>query len=76
MFMEKMTLLDLLPNEEARIKQIYGGRNVNKRLFELGLNRGAKFKVVKNDIGPVILNLSGNKLALGRGLASKIFIQK
>ncbi|WFA08400.1 FeoA domain-containing protein [Tissierella sp. Yu-01] len=74
--MEKMTLLDLLPNEEGRIKQISGGRNVNKRLFELGLNRGAKFKVVKNDIGPVILNLSGNKLALGRGLASKIFIQK
>lgn len=74
--MKEIALVDLLPNEEGRIKEISDGRNVNKRLFELGLNRGAKIKVVKNDIGPVILNLSGNKLALGRGLASKIYIQK
>jgi Fe2+ transport system protein FeoA len=74
--MEVKTLVELSPNEECRIKGIDGGKKVNKRLYELGLNRGTKVKIVKNDIGPIILSLSGNKLALGRGLCSKIYVQK
>ncbi|NLL80796.1 MAG: ferrous iron transport protein A [Tissierellia bacterium] len=72
--MTNKTLSDLHPNQECKIHSIYGGRNVNKRLYELGLNKGAKVKVLKNDVGPIILSLSGNKLALGRGLADKISV--
>ena len=32
--------------------------------------------MVKNDMGPLILNISGHKLALGRGLASKVIVEK
>lgn len=46
-----------------------------KRLCELGLHKNAKLKVIKNDFGPLILNLSGNKLALGRTLASHIMVE-
>lgn len=69
--MEK-NLSTLKANEEGKVIEISGGRTVNKRLYELGLNKGAKVKMLKNDIGPVILDLCGNKLALGRKLADKI----
>ena len=74
--MEEIALVDLKPDDVGRIKEILGGQNVRKRLFELGLNRGTQVKMVKNDIGPVILTISGTKLALGRGLANKIIVQK
>lgn len=70
------TSLNLLkPNEFGKIKEISGGCGAQKRLYELGLHKGAIFKVVKNDFGPIILNISGNKLALGRGLASYVYVE-
>ena len=74
--MEDITLAYLKPNEVGIIKEITGSNDVKKRLFELGLNRGAQIKIVKNDIGPIILTMSGNKLALGRALAKEIIIQR
>lgn len=71
------TSLDFLkPNDYARIIEISGGCRVVKRLYELGLHKGALFKVIKNDFGPIILSLSGNKLALGRGLAASVMVEK
>lgn len=65
----------LKANDIAKISDIAGGCGVRKRLYELGLYRGANFKVVKNDFGPIILSLSGNKLALGRGLAASVLVE-
>lgn len=65
----------LKPNDRARIADINGAFGVKKRLYELGLHKGACFKVVKNDYGPIILCLSGHKLALGRGLASSVMVE-
>ncbi|NLA95778.1 MAG: hypothetical protein GX838_02920 [Clostridiaceae bacterium] len=65
-------LTALAAGEEGRVKAIRAGRQATKRLYEMGFNTGALVKVVKNDAGPVIVNLKGNKIALGRGLASKI----
>jgi Fe2+ transport system protein FeoA len=74
--MEEFKLIDLQPNDVGRVKEIMGCNDAKKRLFELGLNRGAQIQMIKNDIGPIILSMSGHKLALGRGLASKIIIQR
>ena len=65
-------LTTLGKGEEGRVKTIRAGRHATKRLYEMGFNSGALVKVVKNDAGPVIVSLKGNKVALGRGLASKI----
>lgn len=46
-----------------------------KRLCELGLNKGTQIEMLKNDFGPIILNVSGFKLALGRDLASKVLVK-
>ncbi|WP_406242989.1 ferrous iron transport protein A [Tissierella carlieri] len=47
-----------------------------KRLYELGLHKNACVRVIKNDFGPLIINLSGNKLALGRGLACHVIVER
>lgn len=67
-------MIFLNPNESGRIKEINNCEDVRKRLFELGLRKGAIVRILKNDIGPLILNVSGCKMALGRGLASKIIL--
>lgn len=73
--LKNINLVDLKVKERGVVKDISGGREARKRLCELGLNRGAKVEMVKNDLGPLILNLSGNKLALGRGLATSITVE-
>lgn len=74
--MENISLGLLKPNECGRIKEVLAGDSARKRLYELGLNRGSQVKMMKNDFGPVILYLSGHKLALGRGLANKVIIER
>lgn len=61
--------------EIGTVDNITGGEKVSKRLYEMGFNTGSEVKVIKNDIGPIIVSLSGSKIALGRGLAQKIMIK-
>ncbi len=74
--MDTTTLVYLKSNECGRVREISGGCKAKKRLYELGLYKNACVKVEKNDFGPLILNLSGNKLALGRGLASYVIVER
>ncbi len=69
-------LLTLNKGDIGKVKTIDAGRGATRRLYEMGFNTGASVKIVKNDSGPVIVDLNGNKVALGRGLASKIVIEK
>lgn len=72
--MENIALTNLNPGKSGRVKNIAAGDCATKRLYEMGFNTGANVKVIKNDRGPVIVSLSGNKIAIGRGLANKIII--
>ena len=69
-----IALANLHPGQEAVVKEIAAGTYATKRLYEMGFNTGANIKVVKNDRGPIIVSLSGNKIALGRGLAEKVMV--
>ena len=75
LIIEKRSLSSLKKNESGIIYEIAGGCSSRNRLCELGLNRGVSVQIVKNDIGPLILNMQGHKLAIGKGLADKIFIE-
>ncbi|MBN2048101.1 MAG: ferrous iron transport protein A [Anaerolineaceae bacterium] len=72
-----MTLSTTNIGEEVRLIGIDGGRNLRKRLAELGLNVGMNFKVV-NQIadGPMIIAIKESRLAIGRGMADKIFVER
>lgn len=76
LYIEQASLSSLKKGECGRICGISAGCNARSRLCELGLNKGVSVKIVKNDIGPLILNIQGHKLAIGKGLASKIIIER
>ena len=51
-------------------------RGFEKRLMDMGLTPGAKVLVVKSAPfrGPLEISVKGSRLALGRGMAAKIFV--
>lgn len=73
--MNDKCLTCLKANESCKVKEISGCCKAKKRLYELGLHKGVSIKVMKNDVGPIILCLAGHKLALGRGIARNIIIE-
>jgi ferrous iron transport protein A len=72
--MKNSPLAFLNPGDNGTVKEISAGGYATRRLYEMGFYTGAKVKVVKNDTGPIIVSLSGNKIAIGRGLAQKIIV--
>ena len=55
------------------IKGIDGGPNLNKRLATLGLLPDTIADIIVNQGGHVILEVKGTRIALGGGMASKIW---
>ncbi len=53
------------------------GNELNRRLTSLGFTPGIGIKIVQNyGFGPMIVSVRGTRIALGRGEAAKIFVQK
>jgi Fe2+ transport system protein FeoA len=71
-----MPLAMVAPDEEVRLTAIHGGRCMRKRLADLGLNLGTTVRVIQRDgHGPLILDVKGSRLALGRGMAHRILVE-
>jgi DtxR family Mn-dependent transcriptional regulator len=53
------------------------GRVFEKRLMDMGLTPGTRVTVVKSAPfhGPMELHVRGSRLALGRGMAERIFVE-
>jgi ferrous iron transport protein A len=63
--------------ERVHIRQIEGGRTFLSRLATLGFTPGARLRVVQNfGRGPIIVALRDTRVALGRGEASKILVER
>ncbi len=69
------SLLDLSEGEVATVKDIYGGAGIRNRLASIGIFPGASVKIVKKAPGPCIVEVSGTRLAIGKGMASKIVVE-
>ncbi|MEM2875358.1 MAG: FeoA family protein [Candidatus Bathyarchaeia archaeon] len=54
-----------------------GGWGFQKRLMDMGLTPGTKVTVIKSAPfhGPIEIDVRGSRLALGRGMAEKIFVE-
>jgi ferrous iron transport protein A len=71
------SLSDLRTGESARIRKMQGGHGFLSRLASLGFTPGADLRVVQNyGHGPIIVNLRGTRVALGRGEAEKILVER
>jgi ferrous iron transport protein A len=71
-----INLTMLQSGDRGRVHSIEAGRLATKRLYEMGFNTSAHITIIKNDSGPVIVSINGNKVALGRGLAHKILLSR
>jgi DtxR family transcriptional regulator, Mn-dependent transcriptional regulator len=70
-------LSNLKPTEEGKVAFIRGGKQSSKRIQEMGLTPGTHIKMVNSAPfkGPIEVEVRGTNLALGRGLASQVFIE-
>jgi ferrous iron transport protein A len=72
--MKNVPLSYVKTGQLARIQYIDRECQSCKRLLELGLIKGLEIKVVKNNSGPVIVQMNNNKLAIGRCLTNRIIV--
>ncbi len=76
--LQQISLAQLELGEQGRLVRIDGGRKMIRRLEVLGLRPGKVVRIVSTvfERGPVIVDLDGRLLAIGRGQAQKIFLEK
>ena len=74
---QQPTLAGILPGESVTIMEFKGGQAVNNRLASLGFTPGARVTIVQNfRFGPLIVTVRGTRVALGRGEAAKITVER
>lgn len=70
-------LSELSGGSKAVIRRISGGRALGSRLAVLGFTVGAHLEVQRNPgFGPVIVLIRDSRIALGRGEARKIIVER
>ncbi|MGI6741739.1 MAG: FeoA family protein [Brevefilum sp.] len=72
-----MNLLVAPKNKIYRIVAYNGGRRVEFKLRQLGLSPGRKIKVIRYAPmgGPIMLDVEGRTVAIGRGIAARVEIE-
>ena len=76
--MTNINLVDAPSNSELEVIEIEAGTSAKQRLISLGVHSGDKIiKYNGSSWGPVLIKnitLDSSKIAIGRGLASKILV--
>jgi len=70
--------LDLIKEgQKVKVVNICGGWGIRQRLGCLGIHPGDIITVKKSAImrGPILVNVHGNQVALGRGVARRILVE-
>ena len=64
-------------NQKVKVVSISGGWGIRQRLGCLGIHPGDMLTIVKSAImqGPILVRIHGNQVALGRGIARRIFVE-
>lgn len=62
------------PGERVRIALLRSGKNLARRLTELGLNVGSELTVSQHEGGNLVVIRGETRLALGAGMAQKIMV--
>ena len=73
----EISLLNLREGEKAVVTHTIGGYGLIRRLAEMGLTPGTKVKLLRKGPfrGPLQIEVRGVALALGYGVASKVFVK-
>ena len=70
-------LIECRQGDKVKIKLIQAGRGAILNLAHLGLNIGDIIEFGRKSLlrGPVIIVYQGSEIAIGHGLAKKIFVE-
>lgn len=66
------SLVEIRVNSIVRVKNISTGQKAKRFLADLGILAGVELRIIKNDVGPIIVEVKATRVAIGRGLAQKI----
>jgi len=73
----RISLSEVAAGEVATVLDFLGGRMVNNRLASLGFTPGVTVGMAQNyGRGPLIVKVRGTRVALGRGEAAKIIVER
>jgi ferrous iron transport protein A len=73
----RISLSEMSTGEDATVLGFQGGRMVNNRLASLGFTPGVQVNMTQNyGHGPLIVTVRGTRVALGRGEAAKIIVER
>jgi len=72
------SLVQLSQGKKAIIKSINGGHGLIQRLDALGIRVGKEIEKVSTGIahGPVVLRCGNTEVAIGFGMAQKVFVKE
>jgi ferrous iron transport protein A len=72
-----MTLDMIDMGREVEIRDLNGGHESTRKLLSMGLYPGERVMVVRNSSlgGPILVEVCGNRVAIGRGIASKVVVE-
>jgi ferrous iron transport protein A len=73
-----MTLDQVTENRKAQVIDIQGGQRIRQRLSQMGIHPGDMITILRYGAlrGPILIEIHGSQVALGRGIASKIIIEE
>jgi ferrous iron transport protein A len=69
-----MSLMNLVPGDQARIIGIHGGRELNRRLLGLGLRIGSEVRVEHRRGRGLVVSSGATRIALGGGVVEKLLV--
>jgi len=72
-----MPLAMARPGELVTVIGVRAGRGLQRRLSDMGLTPGIQIRVMNSQMsGPVIIDLRGSRVAVGRGVAQKVLVKE
>ncbi|HIH98397.1 MAG TPA: ferrous iron transport protein A [Thermoplasmata archaeon] len=73
----QITLANLGPRQKGTIIQIIGGRGMQSHLRTIGVREGKLVRIVTKQParGPIVLEIDGNRIAMGRGMAMRVLVE-
>ena len=73
-----VNLTNIKAGSQVKVVRISGGLGIRQRLSCLGIHPNNLIVLQKSGFmrGPVLVNVHGNQVALGRGIASKILVDE
>lgn len=74
---KQVNLRQMYPGQSGKVVKVDGGTGLVSRLSSLGIRPGKKITKISSMMmrGPVMVQLGSTRLAIGFGMANKIFVE-